>query len=202
MRLGVLISGRGSNLKFLLEQKALGRLPQAEFVCVATNNPAAAGLQWAQEAGVPTEVLRSKCFTGTREEFDEQLLALLKPYKCDALILAGYMRIVSPVLIQAFPNRMINLHPALLPSFPGKNGVGQAIEYGVKITGCTVHFVDAGMDTGPIILQKALAVNESDTAETLAAMLRPLEHETLFQAVTYLTEGRLRVHERRVQILP
>lgn len=201
MRLGVLISGRGSNLKYLLEQQRQGHLPKAEFVCVATNNPAAPGLQWAREAGIPVEVLRSKDFAGTREEYDQQLLEKLAPYNCEALILAGYMRIVSPVLINAFPNRMINLHPALLPSFPGKDGVRQAIEYGVKVTGCTVHFVDAGMDTGPIILQQSLSVNPEDSVETLSARLRPLEHQTLSRAVDLLTQHRLKVVGRVVHIL-
>ncbi|MGF1574210.1 MAG: phosphoribosylglycinamide formyltransferase [Sumerlaeia bacterium] len=200
MRLGVLISGNGTNLKFLLDQQKLGKLPEAEFVCVATNNPAAAGLQWAKEAGVPVEVLRSKEFAGSREEYDEQLLAKLKPYDCEGLILAGYMRLVSPEIIKSFPHRMINLHPALLPSFPGKNGAAQAIEYGVKITGCTVHFVDAGMDTGPIILQSALDVHTNDSAETLSARLRPLEHATLANAVNLFTQRRLTVVGRKVVI--
>ncbi|MDX1971998.1 MAG: phosphoribosylglycinamide formyltransferase [Candidatus Sumerlaeia bacterium] len=201
MRLGVLISGRGSNLNYLLEQKAAGALPKAEFVVVASNNPNAPGLEHARRHGIPTVVLRSKNYAGTREQFDAELLALLEPYQCEALVLAGYMRILSSALIQQYRHRLINIHPALLPSFPGTHGVQQALDYGVRITGCTVHYVDEGMDTGPIILQTPLEVLPRDTEESLASRLRPLEHQTLLRGVELHTEGRLKVEGRHVRIL-
>lgn len=199
-RIAVLISGRGSNMNSILEGCACGEIA-AGVAVVISNNPQAGGLTIAKQAGVETVVLPHKGFPN-REAYDEAILEILKPRNIDLICLAGFMRLLSPVLIRAFPNRIMNIHPALLPSFAGLHAQKQAIDYGVKVTGCTVHFVDEGLDSGPIILQKTMEVRDDDTEESLSNRLLTLEHQTYREAVRLFFKGRLRVSGRRVQIRP
>ena len=196
--LGALASGSGSNLQAILDAAAAGRL-DARMGVVVSDNPEAFALERAREAGVPFEAIP---WAGTREEHDGRVVESLKRHGVDTVVLAGYMRLVSPVLLQAFPGRVLNIHPALLPSFPGVHVHGQVIDHGVKFSGCTVHFVDEGMDTGPIIVQAVVPVRDDDTPETLAARILREEHRIYPQAIQYLAEGRLRVAGRRVLLDP
>lgn len=198
MRIGVLASGRGTNLQALLDAQAAGRLG-AEIVVVVSDNPNAQALARAHRHGIPTRVLEPKDY-GSREDFDRALAALLQAHRVELVVLAGYMRLLSPVMLQAFPQRIINIHPSLLPSFPGLNAPKQAWRYGVKYTGCTVHFVDEGMDTGPIIAQRVVPVDPQDTVEELAAKILREEHRLLPQVVRWLAEGRVFLQGRRVFI--
>lgn len=198
LRLGVLVSGSGSNLQAVLDACAHGTL-DATVQLVLSNKPGVFALKRAQTAGVPTVVLSHKHFA-TREAFDEQIVRELKARSVDTVVLAGFMRIVTPKLIDAFAGRVINIHPSLLPSFPGVDAHKQALEYGVKITGCTVHFVDAGMDTGPIIAQSAVPVLEDDTIDSLRARVLVEEHKLLVSSLQLLAEGRLTIDGRRVHV--
>lgn len=198
LRLGVLVSGSGSNLQAVLDACAHGTL-DATVQLVLSNKPGVFALKRAQTAGVPTVVLSHKHFA-TREAFDEQIVRELKARSVDTVVLAGFMRIVTPKLIDAFAGRVINIHPSLLPSFPGVDAHKQALEYGVKITGCTVHFVDAGMDTGPIIAQSAVPILEEDTIDSLRARVLVEEHKLLVSSLQLLAEGRLTIDGRRVHV--
>lgn len=189
--LGVLISGRGSNLGALLDAIAAGRL-DARVALVVSNKAGAGGLARAEAAGVPTRVIPHGAYP-SREAFDGAVVEALREAGAELVVLAGFMRIVTPVLLDAFPYRVLNIHPALLPAFPGVDAQQQAIDYGVRVTGCTVHFVDAGTDTGPILLQETEAVLPDDTAESLSARLLVKEHALLVRAVGLLAEGRVRV---------
>ena len=197
-RLGVLISGSGTNLQAIIDRCAAGDL-QAEVVCVISNRADAFGLQRAGTHGIPAIHLDYREFAG-RPEYDAALVKTLTQHKVDLVILAGFMRIVTPVLLDAFPNRVMNIHPALLPAFPGLDAQKQALEYGAKVSGCTVHFVDAGTDTGPIILQATVPVLEDDTAESLAARIHFEEHKLYPAAIQLFAQGRLQVEGRRVRI--
>lgn len=196
MKTAILVSGRGSNMAALLEAHRQGRLA-AEPVVVFSNKPDALALTKAKAAGVATEVLAHKDFA-SREAFDAAVVTCLRRYAIELVVLAGYMRIVTPIFLAAFANRVINIHPSLLPAFPGTNSVKQAWDYGVKVVGCTAHFVDAAIDHGPIIAQQALVVREGETAEELAARLLPLEHETLLTAINLVAKGQVIVEGRRV----
>lgn len=198
LRLGVLVSGSGSNLQSVLDACA-NRSLDATVQLVLSNKPGVFALERAQKAGVPTVVLSHKQFA-TREDFDEQIVRELVARSVDTVVLAGFMRIVTPKLIDAFAGRVINIHPALLPSFPGVEAQKQALEYGAKITGCTVHFVDAGMDTGPIIAQSAVPVLEDDTLDSLRARVLVEEHKLLVSSLQLLAEGRLDIEGRRVRV--
>ena len=198
-RIGVLISGRGSNFKSILEACNSGVI-RARVVVVISNRPEAAGLEIARQAGVETFVLSHRQFP-VREEYDAQIVKVLKERNVDLVCLAGFMRLLSPVFVRAFPGKIMNIHPALLPAFPGLHAQRQAVEYGVKITGCSVHFVDEGLDSGPIILQKTLDVRPDDTEESLSARLLPLEHRTYVEAVRLFFENRLKIDRRKVIIL-
>jgi phosphoribosylglycinamide formyltransferase-1 len=187
-RLGVLASGSGSNLQALLDACASGRLA-ASVAVVICNVPGARCLDRARLAGVPAVVLPHKPFP-SREAFDAALVAALREHGVDTVCLAGFMRVVTPVLLSAFPDRVVNVHPALLPSFPGMHGLRQALAAGVRITGCSVHLVDEGTDTGPILVQAAVPVLEGDTEETLHARVQPLEHQAYLRAVGLLIAGR------------
>lgn len=165
--------------------------PRIEVVLVVSDVPEAYALKRARLAGIRTEVLSPRDFS-TREEHDLALTALLCEAEADLVVLAGYMRLVSPTVLQAFPNRIINLHPALLPSFPGTTAIADALRYGVKVTGVTVHFVDEGMDTGPIIAQEAVRVEDGDTVETLAARIHAVEHRLLPWVIRLIAAGRVR----------
>ncbi|PWT91143.1 MAG: phosphoribosylglycinamide formyltransferase [Acidobacteria bacterium] len=197
-RIAVLISGRGSNLKNLIDACSRNEIP-AGITLVISNQADAPGLQYASAAGIESIVLSHKAFT-TRELYDQELLLVLQSKNIDLICLAGFMRLLSPVLIRAYSNRIMNIHPALLPAFPGLHAQKQAIEYGAKITGCSVHFVDEGLDSGPIILQKAIEIRDIDTEESLSARLLALEHQAYAEAVRLFFEGRLQVEGRHVRI--
>ena len=189
LKIAVLASGSGSNLQAIIDEIKSGFLP-VEL---------AYALQRAEAAGVPTKVLLPADFA-SREDYDAELVRLLKASGAEAVALAGYMRLVAPVFLQAFPHRVLNIHPALLPSFPGLHGQRQAFEYGVKVAGCTVHFVDEGMDSGPIILQAPVPVLEDDDADSLAARILEQEHIIYPLALRLLAEGKLLIEGRRVRI--
>jgi len=198
IRVGVLISGGGTNLQAIIDRSAAGEL-DAEVVCVISNRADAFGLQRARKHGIDALHLDYRSHSG-RQEYDTALAEYLKSFNVDLVVLAGFMRIVTPVLLEAFPNRVMNIHPALLPSFPGLDAQKQALDYGAKISGCTVHFVDAGTDTGPIILQSAVPVLEDDTVETLSARIHIEEHRLYPAAIQLFAEGRLTVEGRKVRI--
>jgi phosphoribosylglycinamide formyltransferase-1 len=189
--LGVLISGRGSNLGAILAAIESGRLP-ARVKLVVSNKPDAAGIARAAEAGVPTHVVQHGAYPD-RASFDAALVAALRGAGAEVVVLAGFMRLLTPVLLEAFPNRVVNIHPALLPAFPGVDAQAQALAYGARVTGCTVHFVDAGTDTGPVIAQAAVPILEGDDRESLAARILPREHDLLVQALRWIAEGKVDV---------
>jgi len=198
IKVGVLISGGGTNLQTIIDRSAAGGL-DAEVVCVVSNRADAFGLQRAKKHGIPALHLDHRSYSG-RQEYDTALAEYLKSFNVDLVVLAGFMRIVTPILLDAFPNRVMNIHPALLPSFPGLDAQKQALDYGAKISGCTVHFVDAGTDTGPIILQSAVPVLEDDTVETLSERIHIEEHRLYPAAIQLFAEGRLKVEGRKVRI--
>ncbi len=200
LKLGVLVSGSGSNLQAILDACANKTL-DASVELVLSNKPGVFALERAARAGVATAVLSHRDFS-TREAFDAEIVRLLRARSVDTVALAGFMRIVTPTLLEAFASRVINVHPALLPSFVGVDAQRQALEYGAKITGCTVHFVDAGTDTGPIIAQAAVPVLEDDTVEALRARVLVEEHRLLPLALQWLAEGRLSLDGRRVRVRP
>lgn len=189
--LGVLISGRGSNLQAILDAIADGRL-DARVRLVISNKADAQGLTRAARAGAPTAVISHKDHPD-RASFDAALVAALREAGVEWVVLAGFMRLLTPVFLDAFPNRVVNIHPALLPAFPGVDAQQQALDYGVRITGCTVHLVDAGTDTGPILAQAAAPVLDGDDRGALADRLIALEHALLVQALAWIAEGRLEV---------
>ncbi len=198
LKIAVLASGSGSNLQAIIDEIKSGFLP-VELALVLSDKPQAYALQRAKAAGVPTKVLLPADFA-SREDYDAELVRLLKASGAEAVALAGYMRLVTPVFLQAFPHRVLNIHPALLPSFPGLHGQRQAFEYGVKVAGCTVHFVDEGMDSGPIILQAPVPVLDNDDADSLAARILEQEHIIYPLALRLLAEGKLHIEGRRVRI--
>ena len=198
LKIAVLASGSGSNLQAIIDEIAAGLLP-AELCLVISDKPDAYALQRAQKANVPTKILLPQDFT-SRADYDAQLVQLLQAAKVEVVALAGYMRLVTPTLLNAFPQRVLNIHPALLPSFPGLHAQRQAFEYGVKVAGCTVHFVDEGMDSGPIILQAPVPVLDTDNADSLTARILEQEHIIYPLALRLLAEGKLHIVGRRVQI--
>jgi phosphoribosylglycinamide formyltransferase-1 len=191
MNLGVLISGRGSNLAAILTAIEEGALP-ARVALVISNKPGAAGLARAEAAGVATRVVPHGEYQG-RAAFDGALVAELRQASVDVVVLAGFMRLLTPVLLDAFPDRVVNIHPALLPAFPGVDAQAQALSYGARVTGCTVHFVDAGTDTGPVIAQAAVPVLEGDDRDSLAARILPVEHALLVRALGWIAAGKVEV---------
>ncbi len=198
LKLGVLISGNGSNLQSIIDHIEKDSL-KAIIKIVISNNPEAYGITRAKKHGIPVVVLKNGDFKN-KEEFDLELIRILKNNCVDLVILAGFMRIITPTLLKAFPQKIMNIHPALLPSFPGIHGQKQALEYGVKISGCTVHFVDEGVDTGPIILQSTVQVLDDDTEETLAARILKEEHRIYPQAIQLFAEGKIEIEGRKVRI--
>jgi phosphoribosylglycinamide formyltransferase 1 len=184
-RIAILLSGRGSNFVAIQEAIVRGDL-NASICCVVSNVPDAPGLVRAREFGLVAHCLVSK--GKTREEFDRELVGVLQPHEPALVCLAGFMRILTPVFLNAFPARVLNIHPALLPSFPGMHAQRQALEYGVKVTGCTVHVVDAGVDTGPVILQKVVEVFDGDSEETLSARILEQEHSLYWRAVALVLD--------------
>src|SRR5688572_16406194 len=195
-KIGVLISGRGSNLQALLAAAAGGRLG-GQVAVVICNVGDAAGLQKARAAGVPALFIDRG--GRSREAHDGEMLAALRAHDVDLVCLAGYMRLLSAEFIAAFPRRILNVHPSLLPAFPGRDAARQALEHGVKITGATVHLVDEGLDSGPIVLQEAVAVEDDDTLESLEARILEAEHRIYPRAVRLLLDGAVRIEGRRVR---
>lgn len=198
LKLGVLISGSGSNLQSIIDNIEKGYL-KAAIKVVICNKPDAFGIKRAQKHGIPVVVLKHEDF-GTREDYDRELIRILKSNDVDLVVLAGFMRILTPAFLKAFHQRVINIHPALLPSFPGTHGQKDAFEYGVKFSGCTVHFVDEGVDTGPIIIQSIVPVLPDDTAETLAARILKEEHRIYPQAIQFFAEGKVVITGRKVHV--
>jgi phosphoribosylglycinamide formyltransferase-1 len=199
MKLGVLISGRGSNMVSLAEACEQPDFP-AELAVVVSNVPGAGGLGRAAGMGIPTAVVDHRDHDD-RPAFERALLRVLQEHDIEAVALAGFMRIVTGTLLSAFPGRVLNIHPSLLPAFPGAHAHRDVLEYGVKVSGCTVHLVTEEMDAGPIVVQAAVPVAEGDTEDTLAARVLEQEHRIYPEAVRLLAEGRLRVEGRRVRIL-
>ncbi len=203
VRLGILASGRGSNLQAVIDAIENGSL-SARVAVVISNKRDAQALERARRHGAPDVFVDPKPFTGQpegREAYDQALLAVLHKHDVELVLLAGYMKIVTPVLIKAYPDRMMNIHPSLLPSFPGLDVQQKALDWGVKVAGCTVHFVTDKVDEGPIIMQAAVPVVDGDTAETLSARILAQEHRIYPKAVQLFAEGRLAVEGRRVRIL-
>jgi phosphoribosylglycinamide formyltransferase-1 len=193
--LGVLISGRGTNLQAIIDAIQERRL-DARIGVVVSNKGQAEGLERARKAGIPTSVIEHEAFS-SREAFDERVLEDLRKHEVDVVCLAGFMRILSPVLVRAFPHRVLNIHPALLPSFIGLHGQKQALEYGVKVSGATVHIVDEELDHGPILLQATVPVRGDDTEESLAARILRVEHRLYPEAIALLLDGRFEFEDRR-----
>ena len=189
--LGVLVSGSGTNLQAILDAIQRGDL-DADVRMVLSNRDDAYALERAQKAGVRTQVLSHRGFAD-RTTFDLALVETLRSAGATTIALAGFMRVLTPTFLEAFAGRVINIHPALLPSFPGTHAQGQALRYGVKIAGCTVHFVDAGTDTGPIIAQAAVPVHEDDTEESLQARILKCEHELFVSALRWMSEDRVKL---------
>ncbi|GAB6267338.1 MAG: phosphoribosylglycinamide formyltransferase [Smithella sp.] len=198
LKLGVLISGNGSNLQSIIDHIEKGSL-KAIIKIVISNNPDAYGAIRAKKHGIPVVILKHTDFKN-KEDFDLELIKILKSNQVDLVILAGFMRILTPAFLKAFSHKIMNIHPALLPSFPGIHGQKQAVEYGVKISGCTVHFVDEGVDTGPIIIQSAVQVLDDDTEATLAARILKKEHMIYPQAIQLFADGKIEIKGRKVLI--
>lgn len=198
LNIGVLISGSGSNLQAIIDACAKGDI-KARISCVISNKEDAYGLERARKAGIPALHLDHRAYSG-REAYDEALVATLREFEVDLVALAGFMRIITCTLLDAFPMAVMNIHPALLPSFPGLHAQKQALDYGAKVAGCTVHFVDCGTDTGPIIIQAAVPVLEDDTEETLSARIQKEEHRVYPEAIRLFTQGRLEVNGRVVAV--
>jgi len=196
VRLAVLLSGRGSNFAAIHQAIVDGKL-KAEIVCVICNRPEAPGLTRAREAGLSAHLVDHRAFP-TREAHEEEVLRLLAAAQPDFICLAGYMRLLSPAFLAAFPNRILNIHPSLLPAFPGVDAQAQAIAHGVKISGCTVHFVDENLDAGPIIVQRAIEVRDGDSAGSLAERILEQEHIAYVEALNKLASRKWRVEGRRV----
>jgi phosphoribosylglycinamide formyltransferase-1 len=194
--IGVLLSGRGSNFVALADSVAAGRIPNAEIAIVISNREGAPGIDKAKERGIPTKVIPSKGLE--REAYDRQVVAVLNDHKADLICLAGYMRLLSPYFVASFPNRILNIHPSLLPSFPGLESQRQALEYGVKFAGCTVHFVDENLDAGPIVLQAVIPVRDEDTEATLSERILAEEHRIYSEAVKIVLDGQYTIAGRRV----
>ncbi|MGH9814619.1 MAG: phosphoribosylglycinamide formyltransferase [Candidatus Acidiferrales bacterium] len=195
-RIGILLSGRGSNFEALADSVAAGRIPGAEIALVISNREGAPGIAKAQERGIETRVIPSKGLQ--REEYDRLVVAALREKQVDVVCLAGFMRLLSPYFVREFPNRILNIHPSLLPSFPGLEAQKQAWEHGAKFTGCTVHFVDENLDAGPIVAQAVAPIQDDDTAETVAARVLEEEHRTYTEAVALVLSGNFRIEGRRV----
>jgi phosphoribosylglycinamide formyltransferase-1 len=195
-RIGVLLSGRGSNFVALADSIAAGRIPGAEIALVISNREGAPGLALAEARGIKAIAIPSKGLA--REEYDRLAVEELRNANVDLICLAGFMRLLSPYFVAAFPQRILNIHPSLLPSFPGLEASRQALEYGVKFTGCTVHLVDENMDAGPILAQAIVPVRDEDTDETLSARILAEEHRIYTEAVRLIVSGKYRIEGRRV----
>jgi phosphoribosylglycinamide formyltransferase-1 len=199
-RIGVLLSGRGSNLEALADSIAAGRIPDAEIALVVSNREGSPGIERAEQRKIPTRVIPSKGLE--REAYDRLVVAALEERNVDLVCLAGYMRLLSPYFVRAFPNRILNIHPSLLPAFPGLEAQRQALEHGVKFSGCTVHFVDENLDAGAIVRQAVVPIEDADTPEALAERILREEHRIYSEAIRIVLEGRYRIEGRRVLNVP
>lgn len=198
-KVGVLVSGRGSNLQAVMDRIADGYLP-LEIAVVISDKPDAYALERAAQAGIKTVAVERKgC--ASKDEFEAKIQQALVDAGCELVVLAGFMRILSGSFVSQWPHKIINIHPALLPSFPGLHGQGQAVEYGVKFSGCTVHFVDEGTDSGPIILQKVVPVLDDDTEDTLSERILVQEHIAMPEALKLWAEDKLQINGRKVKVL-
>lgn len=195
-RLAVLLSGRGSNFEAIADSVAAGRIPNAEIALVVSNRENAPGIEKARQRGLETAVIPSK--GRQREEYDREVVARLKQKNVDLVCLAGFMRLLSPYFVNEFRQRILNIHPALLPAFVGLEAQKQALEWGVKYSGCSVHFVDENLDAGPIIVQAVVPVHDDDTEETLSARILREEHRIYTEAINLVLSGHYRVEGRRV----
>ena len=195
-RIAVLLSGRGSNFEALADSVAARRIPDAEMAIVISNREGAPGIEKARARGIETRVIPSKGLE--REAYDRLVVAALKEKQVDLVCLAGFMRLLSPYFVSEFRNRILNIHPSLLPAFPGLEAQRQALEHGVKFSGCTVHFVDENLDAGPIVVQAVVPVRDVDTPETLAERILKEEHRIYTEAVKLVLSGRFRIEGRRV----
>ena len=195
-RIAVLLSGRGSNFEAIAESVRTGRILDAELTIVVSNRESVGGIERARQRGIEAVVIPSK--GKQREEYDREVVALLKEKKIDLVCLAGFMRLLSPYFMQEFRHRILNIHPALLPSFPGLEAQKQALEWGVKFSGCTVHLVDEHLDAGPIICQAVVPVEDDDTEEALAARILREEHRIYAEAINLVLDGKWRIQGRRV----
>jgi phosphoribosylglycinamide formyltransferase-1 len=194
-RLGILLSGRGSNFIAIADNIAAGKIPGAEIAVVISNKPYAPGLQAAEQRGLNAHVIQSKGLP--RAEHDAAVVACLREHKVDVVCLAGYMRLISPVFLEAFPNRVLNIHPSLLPAFPGLDAQRQALEYGAQISGCTVHFVDENLDHGVIVTQRSVAVSPDDDEHSLAERILEQEHIAYSEAIRMVLSGDYEIVGRR-----
>ncbi len=193
MRVAIFASGSGTNLQAIID----AQIKTIEIALVFSNKSDAYALERAKNHNLPVEVLNHKDYE-SRENFDKDIVKLIEPYNLDLIILAGYMRIISPEFVRAYKGKIINIHPALLPSFPGINSARQALEYGVKYTGVTVHFVDEGVDTGPIVLQSIVEIEDGDTEESLLQKIHKVEHQIYPQAIELVSSGQIELKGRRV----
>jgi len=194
--LGILLSGRGSNFEAIAKNVASGKIPNARIVVVISNKPDAGGLETARRLGLTALAIPSK--GKAREEHDRLIVAALKKHEVDLVCLAGYMRLISPWFVEQFPQQILNIHPSLLPSFPGLEAQEQAFAYGVKVSGCTVHFVDAELDHGVIILQKTVPVLDSDDEHSLSARILEQEHIAYSEAINLVLSGKFKIVGRRL----
>lgn len=197
-RLGVLVSGSGTNLQVIIDDIEAGRL-NAEIACVISNKADAYALTRAARHGIPVVIHKNAGFSD-RRLYDAETVDILRRHKVDLVVLAGFMRILTDVMVDAFPNAIMNIHPALLPCFQGLHAQQQALDYGVRYSGCTVHFVDCGTDTGPIILQTVVPVEQDDTEKTLSSRIQKAEHQTFVAAIKLFVDGKIKVTGRKVLI--
>jgi phosphoribosylglycinamide formyltransferase-1 len=200
LRIGALASGGGTNLQSIIDRCLDGSL-EAEVSLVVSNNPDAGALDRAGKAGIPCRCIDHRQFP-SREDFDREVVAALKQAGVELVVLAGFMRLISGAFLEEFPGRIMNIHPALLPAFPGLNVQQKALDYGARFAGCTVHFVDGGVDTGPIIIQAVVPIHQDDTEESLKARILAQEHRIYPRAIQLFAENRLRIEGRRVFIDP
>lgn len=194
-RLGILLSGRGSNFFAIADNISAGRIPGAEIAVVISNKPYVTGIEAAEQRGLNAHVIQSKGVS--RAEHDAAMVACLRDHKVDLVCLAGYMRLISPVFLEAFPNRVLNIHPSLLPAFPGLDAQRQALEYGVQVSGCTVHFVDQDLDHGVIVLQRSVPVLSDDDEHSLSERILKEEHIAYSEAIRMVLSGEYEIHGRR-----
>lgn len=197
-RIAVFASGQGSNFQALVEAASNGKI-KVSIELLVSDKPQALVVQKAQSAGIPCHLFQPKDYP-SREAYEQEIVEKLNNLKIDLVVLAGYMRLLTPVIVEAYAGRLINIHPSLLPAFPGKNAIGQALDYGVTLTGITVHFVDGGMDTGPIIAQRAVQVSAEDTAESLGESIHALEQQLYPEVVSWFARGLVKLEGRKVTI--